>query len=335
MSSNDRLDKILSKLERSSALNSEEMEIVFEEIRNRVKRVLKKATPSLCLATEKRLGVNFTAKVEWLVDNTIHAHMSKDPRGVYFIEISSGLMLFVEQLAMLITSSIQLLDTGDEPPSNDLPKSTQQRMLSEMLDAFWNEQEEKVVVTHPLLKSISGRKYILFEKMVEGAVSFALAHEFGHILVDEHWDLSTEYLKVATEIVSLNGSMPMEGLEQWAVEIAADFIAIELAQESWRSQNGVQEKMVLDINKDLSGDQQVELAMWHGGMFLFLLGCALLNKWAKKQGIAHERPEMLQYPPFHLRVRAFKTYCHGRQPGLERVARQFETVLKAMATDLV
>lgn len=197
--------------------------------------------------TFPELGKTGAIKVRHAIDWRINAEVSKAPP--YQAVISTNLVTFIASMISTLHSGIgiNLVDDHGRPESPTLearPIRVVARDVKRLLDGFMAEQQVEV-----LDANAEGARYMIHFRLLHCALSWALGHELGHIVVTEsrRRRIEAPFQPLATALLEshfaqlLNDSRFKAALgpldeasrlrlyDRWLTEINADIMGASLA----------------------------------------------------------------------------------------------------------
>ena len=197
--------------------------------------------------TFPELGKDGAIKVRQAIDWRINAEVSKAPP--YEAVVTTNLVMFIASMISTLHSGIgmNLVDDSGRPESKTLearPVRVVARDLKRLLDGFIAEQQVEA-----LDANADGARYMIHFRLLHCALSWALGHELGHIVVTESRRRRTEapFQPLATALLDdhfaqllndkrfkdalgpLNEEARLRLYDRWLTEINADIIGASLA----------------------------------------------------------------------------------------------------------
>ncbi len=193
------------------------------------------------------LGKDGAIKVRQAIDWRINAEVSKAPP--YEAVVSTNLVTFIASMISTLHSGIgiNLVDDHgrpESPPLDARPVRVVARDMKRLLDGFIAEQQVEV-----LDADAEGARYMIHFRLLHCALSWALGHELGHIVVTEsrRRRIDAPFQPLATALLErhfaqllndkrfkdalgpLNEEARLRVYDRWLTEINADIIGASLA----------------------------------------------------------------------------------------------------------
>jgi hypothetical protein len=193
------------------------------------------------------LGKDGAIRVRQVIDWRINAEVSKSPP--YEAVVSSNLVKFTASMISTLHSGIGISLVDDEgrpelPSIEGKPVRVVARDIKRLLDGFIAEQEVEA-----LDADAAGARYMIDFRLFHCALSWALGHELGHIVLTElrrrrqeapfqplatallegHFEQLINDERFRTDLGHLNEEARLRVFDCWLTEINSDIIGASLA----------------------------------------------------------------------------------------------------------
>lgn len=182
-------------------------------------------------------------KVSVIKNTEVNGHAySSDNWKTFRIEINSGLMMFLHHMVKLFVSGAGVAEIeASGRVKKVLERSSisfekQVSVANNLMKAYWDNALEKQRGFY--FMDLSNNQIKIGGGLLHNAEHFAVAHEFGHIIIKtssqniNELNVGLEMMRrISSDIPALTNNNVIDVIVQWGEEIAADIIGMQLLLE--------------------------------------------------------------------------------------------------------